>query len=276
LNGVRAITLPSVPESAREHLAATKLLNVLFTTLLDDIADEWHDESMFRLALRVSVGGRPVEDCPPHRRAYMELVHDVWNEMWARAATCPRYAEIEPFLRFDYGRIIASLEYALLLNQPATRRMSVSNLVEYAVHGSHNLTMVFMAMLDIAASPDFDAAELGAVRAAAWEAQLMARLGDTMMTWRREVEQGDRSSGAIAFGLEQGVVTVDDLMSRSGRELRDAIGESGFVEHFQAEWLEHRRRLARCLDGVRSIDGAAMLRNADALLELHLAFDGSI
>src|SRR5262245_2103364 len=56
LHGIRTITLPCVAAEYREHLADTKMLSVMFTTLVDDIADVKRDERMFDAARQMAEG----------------------------------------------------------------------------------------------------------------------------------------------------------------------------------------------------------------------------
>jgi hypothetical protein len=270
--GVRLITLPSVDPSLREHLADTKLLNILFTTLVDDLVDSRRDAQMFAASEGIAAGGEEVAGFDEPRRRYLEVTRDVWRELWRRAGRYPRFPEMRPYLEYDYAQIMNAMRYALLVNQSPAGLC----LVEHDLYVSHNLTVVFMGMIDLCASRGFDLDELGAMRAIFWEAQRMARIGDTLMTWEREVRERDASSGVFAYALAHGVLGSEELRTRPVDELRERLRASGFEADSLAEWRRHRDGVVVRSRRLRSVDLTGFIAGLEELLELHLAFQSAM
>src|SRR5688572_17580868 len=98
LKGVRMTTLPSVEPALRNHVVETKLLGILFCSLIDDIADREQDGEMLEMAIAASSNQWAVERLEfwnGRRRAYLEMISSVWNEVWSRCNTYPRFRDFE-------------------------------------------------------------------------------------------------------------------------------------------------------------------------------------
>src|SRR5437762_5047389 len=54
LKGLSITTLPSVQTELREHVIETKLISILYGTLIDDIADRDQDREMFQMAVSLA------------------------------------------------------------------------------------------------------------------------------------------------------------------------------------------------------------------------------
>src|SRR5687768_6734264 len=87
LKGVRLTTLPCVEPGLREHVIETKMLSILYGTLIDDIADREQDKEMLEIATRLGSDEWASDRLAlwtGRRRDYLEMIARLGVEVWAR------------------------------------------------------------------------------------------------------------------------------------------------------------------------------------------------
>ena len=273
LKGVRMTTLPSVEPSLREHVVETKLLGILFCSLIDDIADREQDGEMLEMAVAASSDNwafERLEFWTGRRRSYLEMISSVWNEVWNRCKSYPHFRNYEQLLKFDNDQVMAAMRYALLTNQCP----GLLSVIEHDLYQPNNMQMMFMASVDLCASPDFNPDELGIAREVFWHAQRMGRIGNMITTWEREVLDRDFTSGIFAFAVHRGFLSAADLRNLPAHEIMTLLEENDCQEHFINEWKYHRDQMLRKLSRVRSIDMMPYLSGVEELFKTHLGSRG--
>lgn len=273
LRGVDLITLPSVKEELRCHVVETKLLSIFYGTLIDDIADRDQDGEMLQLAVSLGFEEWSRERLTfwaGRRREYLEMVARIWKEVWSRCSSYPRFKEFEQILRFDTEQTLNAMRYALMVNQ----RPEGLNVIEHDLYQPHNMQIMFMASVDLCASPTFDMDELGAVREIFWHAQRMGRIGNMITTWEREVLDRDFSSGIFAHAIHLGVLKGTDLRDLPAHEIMSRLEESSCQEVFIQEWKYHRDLMAKKIKTILSVDLSGYLSGFEEVLKLHLGSRG--
>jgi hypothetical protein len=273
LKGVRMTTLPSVDPALREHVVETKLLGILFCSLIDDIADREQDGEMLEMAIAASSDNwafERLEFWTGRRRSYLEMISSVWNEVWNRCKTYPHFRSFEPLLKFDNEQVMVAMRYALLANQCP----GLLNVIEHDLYQPNNMQMIFMATVDLCASPDFNPDELGIAREIFWHAQRMGRIGNMITTWEREVLDRDFTSGIFAFAVHRGILSAADLRNLPAHEIMSLLEANDCQEHFINEWKHHRDQVLRKLRRIRSVDMLPYLGGVEELFKTHLGSRG--
>jgi hypothetical protein len=274
LKGVRMTTLPSVDPALREHVVETKLLGILFCSLIDDIADREQDREMLEMAINASASEdwarERLEFWTGRRRAYLEMISGVWNEVWTRCKSYPRFNDFEQLLKFDNEQVMIAMRYALLSNQCP----GLLNVIEHDLYQPNNMQMIFMATVDLCASPEFNPDELGTAREVFWHAQRMGRIGNMITTWEREVLDRDFTSGIFAFAVHRGILSAADLRNLPAHEIMSLLEANDCQEHFINEWKRHRDQMLRKLRRVTSVDMLPYLGGVEELFKTHLGSRG--
>ena len=271
--GVNMTTLPSVDPALREHAMESKMLAIFYGTLIDDIADREQDREMLQFAINLSE-----EEWHPERldfwngrrKDYLNMISSLWTELWSRCKTYPQFVAFEHLLRFDNEQIHNAMRYALLANQSP----GLLNSIEHDLYQPHNMQIMFMATLDLAASPSFDMDELGIAREVFWHAQRMGRIGNMITTWEREVLDRDFTSGIFAHALQRGIVEPSDLRVLPAHEIMTMLEEAACQDHFFKEWQAHRDAMTRKLKRIKSVDLTPYLKGFEQLIKLHLSSRG--
>ena len=273
LRGVDMTTLPCVEPELRQHVMETKMLSILFGTLIDDIADREQDRDMLEMSISMASEDWPEERLElwdSRRRSYLEVIARIWSEVWSRCKTYPRFNEFEQLLRYDNAQTLNAMRFALLVNQ----RPSILNVVEHDLYQPHNMQIMFMASVDLCASPSFNIDELGHAREVFWHAQRMGRIGNMITTWEREVLDRDFTSGIFAHAIHKHVLNVEDLRKLPAHEIMTLLETAECQEHFVREWNFHREQMVRKVGSVQSVDLLGYQKGFEELIKFHLGSRG--
>jgi len=273
LKGVGLTTLPCVVPALREHVIETKMLSIIFGTLVDDIADREQDREMLQMAISLVSDDWMADRLAlwaGRRRDYLEMIARLWAEVWSRCQIYPRFSEFEFLLRFDNEQSLNAMRYALLANQSP----GILNSIEHDLYQPHNMQIIFMASIDLSASPSFDVNELGMAREIFWHAQRMGRIGNMLTTWEREVLDRDFTSGVFAHALARGALAPSDLRSLPAFEIMSMLENAECQAHFIRDWKAHREQMAAKIQNIHSCDLTPYLKGFEQLIVLHLGSRG--
>ncbi|MFC7096823.1 terpene synthase family protein [Halobaculum marinum] len=276
-----AFTLSSVPDEHMETARTTKTLFTVFITLLDDVAERDGDAETFervRAAVRHADGSgrRPTVGDDGERDgddAVVEFATELWTDIRRRLATAPRYEEFEDVFRYDLRQSLNAMEYSRVLND----HLAMANLGGATHYDSHNMVMFPYADVDVMHSPDFDAGEFGVVRELIWDLQRMARIGNWLTTWEREVYEGDYTAGVVVYALRNGIVTREELAAACAdgdSTAVDRIKARNVEEVFLAEWHHLRRKVDERGLAADSVDLDAFIEGMETVMDHHLASEG--
>jgi CRP-like cAMP-binding protein len=275
--GLEETTLPTVPEIWRPHLLSVKLIALVLTVLLDDLAGRPDQARSFEEALAglLSPVARAPRDlpgaAPAETTAGLALVFELGQALESGARVLPGWEKYRALWHFDCQQVCAALRYrALARNLPG-----LGNSAETGLYVPHSLNMMVFATLDLMAS-DLPDAELGLIRQVVWHAQNIGQTGHAAAAWRREAQDRDFSSRVYGLALERGVLTHEELQALEPDRLIECIEAAGIEELLLAELHEHRTRLHETLSCVRSVVLARFAGGVDQLLAMSLAAKGLI
>lgn len=272
LHGLELTTLPCVAPQWRVHVCDTKLLAVMLGVLLDDVADgSGNTEFLEALVDLVSgTGGADFSRFSAKQQAYAAVTASLHEEFHERIGNYPYYEVYSELLRFDNLQVWNTMRYADLLN----RHLSLLNLVEHDLYLTHNMQMMSFATLDLMCSPGFECTELGRVREAVWHAQCMARIGNLVSTWQREISEKDFTSAVFARAVLCGELKPEQLASDDRHRIEAAIRNGGHEEYFLRRWQQQREHLRGMRPHIRSFDLGQLVRGLDRLIDMELSSRG--
>ena len=142
--------------------------------------------------------------------------------------------------------------------------------------------MIFgFADVDLVHSPNFDRTELSTLRRVIDHAQRMARIGNWITTWERELFERDFTSGIIVHAMENDVVTLAELRSIQENEtetdvkmLIETIDDHAIEKVFLNQWHEELAAARELADDIDSVDIEDYLDGIEVVMEYHLASRG--
>jgi len=267
-----SFTLSSVADEHAAHVREQKTVLTMYVTVLDDLIEHRGDRATVREARRLPCDTvAPDPDRAAVDAETLAFVERLWSVFEDGLSEAPRREEFADLFAYDCRQTVDAMEYSALVSD----RPHMANLRGTTRYDAHNMVMFPYADVDLMFSPVFDRRDLGTVRDTLWDLQEMARIGNWLTTWEREVHEGDVSAGPVVAAVEDGVVSPADLApAEDPAAVVDAIRESGLTERFHRRW-------GRIYDDVRSRDADAESVDIDALVagmetvfEYHLATEG--
>jgi hypothetical protein len=160
-----------------------------------------------------------------------------------------------------------------------TRYNGLVNEVESWLYDTHNVMTVGLTMVDLMYAPDFEMHDLRPLRQMLYRAMEMWRIGNWLMTWRRELVEGDHSSAVVITALAEGIVTEEELAAiesgdLSPEETAERIEAAGIEDALLSEWVRRRDAILSRADRFESIDIEALVGAAEKVLATQLASQG--
>lgn len=269
-----SFTLPSVDSEHEEEVVDYKVIGTVFTTLLDDLVDKKGDMDTFRQAAKIPFDHKEV-DYSKGDEDYLEITEQVWEAFESRVEGSPLHEEYEEWLDYDTEQVINSIRHSHLVNEDHEG----SNFNETERFDSYNMMMFPYADIDLMHSTDFERAEMGAVRQVVDRTQRMARIGNWISTWEREIEEGDYTSGVVSRAIEDDVVTPEQLeKSQESEQAREEvireIKEAEIEEELKQDWLQYRQEAYEEAQEVDSMEIEQYVEGMNEVMKYHLASRG--
>jgi hypothetical protein len=281
--------MPFVDESYREAIAVDNTILVIFVTVLDDLIEKhrdfrtfdaitglirlngWNDSAALGRSLELADGsgrGPPRVDEP-----YAAFAVRVWETLLDRLERAPKFDEYAPLFRFDVGQVVTSIEYSRL----AIDRPELATVDDLDRYESHNMGMHSFLDIDLMHTAPEYRNHLSVLREAVEIAQQMARIGNWLSTWEREVYEGDVSSGVVVSAVERDIVGVEELPDpadpdpETASEVIERINEHDLETEFLSRWNDKYRRLVALDRTVDEIDIGPFIDGTEEVLRYHLA-----
>jgi hypothetical protein len=240
----------------------------MFNVLLDDIVDERRDPSAMVDIL--SLMGDDPGPAIDRLGCYGEFIGRVWGEIRRRVREYPREPEFRRLLSYDFRQLCNQVDYSGLLH----RHPHLINQTEHDLYSPHGMMVACTATLDLTCSPGFRNEDLGALREAVWHANSMARIGNLVTTWQREIGHDDFSSGVFARAVSLGWLQANDLSSANRPTIEAVITEAGIEQEFAERWRTHRQRLVELAPRATSVSLLGLLEGLERLMASEYASRG--
>lgn len=269
--------LSTVDEGYAEKIRSDKTLLTFYVTLLDDLVDDQNDRVTFQEAAKLPF---PHQEVNADRSGLdvdsLEFARDVWHDLDRSLRGAPRYREFSDLFRFDLAQTINAVRYAYIVNNyPYTANSS-----EAYAYSSHNMALFAFTDIDLMHSLQFDREEFAALRSTVWTAQRMARIGNWVSTWQRELQEGDFTSGVLVFAYETGVISDEELRQlwanpneRLVESVADRIEARGCRQHFLDHWQQFYGEIA-ATDDLETVDLGRFLDGMETVMTFHQESEG--
>lgn len=278
-------TMPFVDDRHAAAVATDKTMLVLFITLLDDVVEKRGDYETFdAIGSLVRLGGIGAKSSVPGTsdadvdEAYAALAARVWGRLGDRIRRGQRYDRYAPLYRFDLRQVLTAIEYSTLaIEQPELA--SASDLRRYE---THNMGVCAFADIDLMHATVDLGGEFSTFRNAVHAAQRMARIGNWLSTWERELREGDTSSGIVVAALDRGIIDPETLPELAGPDgdpdaaarAVERVKTHGLETELLAEWNDQHRRLVDASKRIEAVDLGPFVDGTEDVLRHHLASRG--
>jgi hypothetical protein len=102
----------------------------------------------------------------------------------------------------------------------------------------------------------------------------MARIGNWLSTWKREVKEKDYSSGVFAYVFSNKIIDIDEIKNLTENEIIKRIENSCVKDYFLSIWKENYLKLLSYKDRIKSVDMKAYLDGLETVIKFHMASEG--
>lgn len=271
-------TLSCVPPAEIQALSETKLLALMYVSVLDDLAEKHGDHASFEEARKFPFGYQePDFDRPAVDTDVLSFVQTLWSQLADRFHQSPRGGEFQDILQFDIAQVQNAIEYSYVVNS----NPNIATQAELEIYESHNMMLFVFADIDLLHSPSFDRRDLGALREIITHTQRMARIGNWITTWERELSEGDVTSGIVVYALEQEIIELEDVFAirENGDDATldsviSTIHDNGVENVFLDQWAEEYATASQLEPDIASVDTAAYLESFETVMDYHMASKG--
>ena len=249
-----------------QSLCITRTKVMILDTLLDDIADIPNEKVDFFLneLLKFPFERETIqwERLNEEEKKYIENTLALWDDITETARSYPRFTEFERIFEFDIRQLINSMRFAHLANTFP----EFDNIVENRVYGHHSMTVIICGMLELMCSPTFDIRELHQVRKLLFYSQQLARIGNMVSTYSREINERDISSEILTIAVEQGVINPEQMDEISGEQMK-AI--EILKKSFDLYWDGLYSKIENVAKNIKSIDMKTFLEEREFVQKMY-------
>jgi len=230
-----------IEENLDSSLAEIKTLYNMFLVLIDDVAEEPEREDLLASLIQIPFSSNkssPLSN--KDDKEYFEFAVEVWQEIIGYVGKSPHCASVYDFFVFDTFQFLNAVRYAnLMLKHPL-----FLNEKEYWLYIPHSMQIMLNFDLDIMSSvAGLDTESIGVARHTVSVLQEMARVGNWVSTWEREVLAGDYSSLVVARAVRRGFVSIKELRDypqKATVKIKKNEVEKSVLEDWEAKYAELR------------------------------------
>jgi len=267
-----SFTLSSVDDRHPSRVRSLKTTLTMYVTVLDDLLERRGDRRTFREACKLAEPGASAD---PARAAVdaetFAFIERVWTVVDDGIDEAPRGEEFADVFAYDLRQTANAIEYSALVSE----RPHLANLSGARRFEAHNMNLFAYIDVDLMYSPAFDPEDLGPLRDLCWDLQEMARIGNWLTTWERELTEGDYSAGVVVLAIQEGLVSPEEIRSAADPDaIAERIRENDVESHFSRRWARLYQDARSRDNSVDSVDVDSLVDGMETVYEYHLASEG--
>ena len=230
----QAVQLPIVLPRCQKSLLEIKVLVTMFVSQLDDVADKTQDQVLLDELLKIPFSQKYINynSLPLKKKDYLIFTKKLWSHITKRTRRYPKYKILREIFEYDMRQVLNTMRYSYLIN----KNPDLINRTECWLYTPYNMVSLIYSGLDLMCSFGVNFRKIGKIREIILAAQKMARIGNWISTWEREIEENDFTSGIFIYAVDLGVVTVDELTNRNKSTIIKKIKNKKIKEKLLLEW----------------------------------------
>ncbi len=267
---VQIITLPTIIRKYQKSVWEIKtLILIMFAVLLNDAADKLQNKVLLNELMKIPF----LENCikfgylNQKEKKYLFFTKKLWNYISHTIKRYPRYKEFKDIFNFDIVQVLSGSQHDYLI----TKNYYFINKTEYWLYPPHTMVAIVSGMLDLMCSSKFNIQELRIIREVLWQAQKMARIGNWLSSWKKEIEEEDFTSGVFAYAIDSGALSVNDFKKENKLEIIKKIESSKIEKKLLKEWAQCYDEINNLNKKIKSVDVERFLFGLKKLLVSELS-----
>jgi hypothetical protein len=255
-------------QSYQAPMNEIKFLMIVFIILLDDAVDKNKNKKLLKEFLKIPFA----EDCIDFsglnewEKKYLNFILKIWSKINQLIKKSPRYSDFKDIFKYDINQVINAMNYDYLVNA----NYNLISKTEYWLYSPHSMYFFVPIAVYLMYLPQFNINDLGIIREASWQIQKMARIGNWISTWEREIEERDFSSGVFAHALHENIITTQELSKLDVFKLSQIIKDSGVENELFSEWQKCYDKVLNFSKRIKVIDIKKLLGGLEYLMTLEM------
>ncbi len=192
-------------------LETTFILNI-FIVLLDDVSEK-HDYLLLKELSKIPFNDNPIKNNRWNDKQIMLLkfASKSWDRISKNIQEFPYYQKVKDTFNYDIYQLINNARYSsLIYSNPY-----LSNKTEYWIYAPQNMQLILtFDIYSMCVFAPHKGGRIGKIREIILCMQSMARIGNSLATWERELKTNDFASNGI---LLEGLKNVKKLKNDSNK-----------------------------------------------------------
>ncbi len=268
LLGLENLGLSTVEHKYLGSLAVVKTEFALWEVLLDDLVDneQMRNTKLFNELIKIPFNSEQIDKSKLSKEesGYLDITKDIWdNALLGVVKNYPHYKKYKVALEFDIMQLLNALRYSSFVNEYS----NAVNIIENEAYVPHGIQVMIQMDLDLMCSNGFNDKEFGMLRELNYISQKMAKIGNLLGTYPRELMESDMSSEATIKLLEEhGVDFKFNLNKILNMERRYPKFEEKLIEEWQKEYQLAKEVATR----IKSVDTDRFMMERELIQEAYL------
>jgi hypothetical protein len=262
-----------IDEEFHQPLEEVKTLYNVLIVLIDDVAEMPDKGPLLDEMLKITFVPNWINNSglAPRDREYLGFTLEVWAEIQRRVELLPYHRRMKILFDFDTHQFLSAVRYGYL-----TLMTPVSiNQAEYWTYFPQSMQIMLNADFDLMCCHSFPFEWTGRFRELILVTQQMARIGNWLTTWEREVRAGDMSSVVVPHAVELGLLSPGELETDDPGALVERIKAANGEQHFLDQWAGLYEQAWEIGSTIPGIDIGHILEKFEFLLYMHLISRGA-
>ncbi len=243
----------------------------MFIVLLDDVADRKNSKKLLDEILKIPLDKEYVflEKLNKRQKRYFRGTLLLWKYLKRRIRKFPDYKFYKEIFEYDLRQVINAMRYSHLVN----RNHQIFNKVECWQFMPYNMVAFIYSGIDLMCSNKITKMEeIGKIREMIFYSQRMARIGNWISTWEREVYEKDFSNVIIVHAIDSKNISVEDLKKGNEEKIIEKVKNSDAEKEIFKKWENYYweiEKIKRKTQNVNLLD--EFLLSLEKLIIFHLS-----
>lgn len=268
LRAKQEIDYISTKKVYKNSLQEVKFLIAMFVILLDDIADQKQNRKLLNELSKIPFTENNIKlsRLSQEEKKYLNFTIKVWHRINLLIQKYPKYKEFKEIFKYDIKQTINAIEYDYIIN----KNYYLINKTEYWLYSPHAMQLFTAIIVDLMCLSGFNMRGLGIIREITWQVQKMARIGNWVSTWEREIKEKDFTSGVFAYAIDLNILTAPELMNMNNLQVIKKIKKAKIENKLLKEWKDCYKRISVLKGKIKTIDIQKLLNGLQGLLILEI------
>jgi len=258
----------------RAFLENTKFLMFMFIILLDDVADVWQSKTLLDEILKIPYEEKDIDfnRLDEREQKYLKFTLKLWKNLLRRLKTFKNYKEFEGLLEYNIRQMLHGRRYGYLMNKKPWLINKIE-LQSYLTASVCSMQILEDFTIDFMFAQNLAISEYGKIRELTFRTQQMTRRGNWVSGWIKEIEELDFTSGVVAYALDEGAITSEDLLNTTRENYMvvvEKIRKSNAEKELLMEWEDNFHKNIETAKKIKSMNAEKYVLGVEQLLGMVL------